>query len=275
MPFEAALAALAAAVLHAAWNALVKRGGDPVCDFAMVMFGGAGLMALALPFVPIPRAETWPYLLASPFLHLPYGLLLATAYRHGGLAHVFTIARGTPPLIVAFVMLALGETLGPASYAGIGLISLGILATGFAPGESLRATAYALATAATIASYTALDGLGARASGEPFGFIVWHGLLNAAVWSIAISALRGRAFLAYARANWIRGAVGGPAGALGYGLVLWAMTIAPVAAVSALRETSVIVAALIGWAAFGERMTKRRIAGIALVVSGAAILKLA
>jgi drug/metabolite transporter (DMT)-like permease len=275
MPLEAALAALCSAILHASWNALVKRGGDPVCDFAMVMFAGALALSPGLFVFPLPRSEAWPYLLASPFLHLPYGLFLSTAYRAGGLAHVFTIARGTPPLLVALVMLALGEILLPGQYAGIALISLGILSTGFAPGESLKATVYALLTAAMIASYTALDGIGARVSGEPFGFIVWHSLLNALVWGAAIAVLRGGGFLTYARANWRRAAVGGPAGALGYGLVLWAMTIAPVAAVSALRETSVIVAALIGWVFFGEAFSKRRAAGVALVVAGATLLKLA
>jgi drug/metabolite transporter (DMT)-like permease len=178
-------------------------------------------------------------------------------------------------LLVALVMLALGEVLLPGQYAGIGLISLGILATGFAPGESPKATGYALLTAAMITGYTALDGIGARVSGEPFGFIVWHSLLNALAWSAAIAAIRGRSFLIYAAAHWRRAAIGGPAGALGYGLVLWAMTIAPVAAVSALRETSVIVAALIGWVLLGEAFSKRRAVAVGLVVCGAFLLKLA
>lgn len=275
MPIEAALAALAAALLHASWNALVKGGRDPVSDFALIMLGGGILCAAALPFVTVPQAAAWPFLLASPFLHLPYGYFLASAYRAGGLAHVFTIARGTPPLIVSLIMLGLGEQLEAQAYAGIGLISLGILATGFSPGAPWRATWLALLTACAIASYTALDGIGARVSGDAFAFIVWHGALNAVMWIFAAGFMRGRAFLTYAAAHWRRGAIGGPAGVIGYGLVLWAMTVAPVAAVSALRETSVIAAALIGWYFFQETFSKRRIAGVALVVAGAAILKLA
>lgn len=275
MPIEAVFAALAAAVLHAVWNALVKGGGDPLLDLALV-WGGSALVALAfVPFVAVPVAAAWPYLLGTLLIHMPYGLLLAAAYRAGSLSHVYTVARGTPPLLIAIATAAFVETLTPGQYLGIGIISLGILITGFAPHAPLKATVLALCVALTIASYSILDGLGARASGEPVGYAVWFFVLMGAVFVALVAGWRGPGQLArYAATHWRRAAIGGPAGALGYGLVLWAMSFAPVAGVSALRETSVAIAVFIGWWFMGDPMSKRRVAGAVLVLCGAAVLKL-
>ena len=274
MPIEAALAALAAAFLHAAWNALVKGGGDPLLDLALV-WGGSALIALfCIPFVAFPVAAAWPYLLGTLLIHMPYGLLLAAAYRAGSLSHVYTVARGTPPMLIAIATAVFVETLTPGQYLGIGIISLGILITGVAPHAPVKATLLALCVALTIASYSILDGLGARASGEPIGYAVWFFVLMGAVFVALVAAWRGPGQLAhYARVNWRRAAIGGPAGALGYGLVLWAMSFAPVAGVSALRETSVAIAVFIGWWFMGDPMSKRRVAGALLVLCGAAVLK--
>ncbi len=275
MPIEAALAALAAAFLHAVWNALVKGGGDPLLDLALVWGGSAVLALVCLPFVAVPVAEAWPYLLATLLIHLPYGLLLAAAYRAGSLSHVYTVARGTPPMLIAIATALYVETLTPGQYLGIAIISLGILITGVAPHAPRKATLLALCVAVTIAAYSILDGLGARASGEPISYAIWFFVLMGAAFAALVAAWRGpRPFALYARANWRRAAIGGPAGALGYGLVLWAMTIAPVAGVSALRETSVAIAVFIGWWFMGDPMSKRRIAGAILVLVGAAALKL-
>lgn len=276
MPIEAVIAALIAAVLHASWNAMIKRGGDPLLDLALV-WGGSGVVALPLlPFAVVPNAAAWPYLLSTLCVHLPYGLLLAAAYRAGSLSHVYTIARGTPPMLIAAATALLGETLMPGQYLGIAVVSLGILITGIAPHAPLRVTLLALGVALTICAYSVLDGLGARASGAPVGYSIWFFLVLGVAFTTLVAMLRGPDnLIVYARQNWRRAAIGGPAGALAYGLVLWAMTFAPVAGVSALRETSVAVAVFIGWAFLHEPMSKRRIAGVVLVALGAAMLKLA
>lgn len=275
LPIDAVIAALVAAVLHATWNALVKGGGDPLLDLALVWGGSAALAVFALPFVALPAAAAWPYLLATQVIHMPYGLLLAAAYRAGSLSHVYTVARGTPPMLIAIATALFVETLTPGQYAGIAVISLGILITGVAPHAPAKATGLALCVAVTIAGYSILDGLGARASGEPVGYAAWFFVLMGASFVALVAARRGLAPLArYARANWRRAAIGGPAGALGYGLVLWAMSFAPVAGVSALRETSVAIAVFIGWWFMGDPMSKRRVAGAILVLCGAAVLKL-
>ncbi len=274
MPIEAVIAALTAAVLHAVWNALVKGGGDPLLDLALVWGGSALVALLCLPFVEAPIAAAWPYLLATLLIHLPYGLLLAAAYRAGSLSHVYTVARGTPPMLIAIATALFVETLKPGQYLGIGIISLGILVTGVAPHAPVRATLLALCVAVTIAGYSILDGLGARASGEPIGYAVWFFVLMGAAFAALVAGWWGvRPLARYARANWRRAAIGGPAGALGYGLVLWAMSFAPVAGVSALRETSVAIAVFIGWWFMGDPMSKRRVTGAVLVLVGAAVLK--
>lgn len=276
MPIEAVIAALIAAVLHAAWNAMVKRGGDPLLDLALV-WGGSGIAVLPLlPLLKFPNAAAWPFLLGTLSVHLPYGLFLAAAYRAGSLSHVYTIARGTPPMLIAGTTALLGETLMPGQYLGIAIVSLGILSTGIAPHAPPRATILALCVALTIAAYSVLDGLGARASGEPIGYAVWFFIVLAIAFTALVAFLRGPGTLiAYGRTHWRRAAIGGPVGALAYGLVLWAMSFAPVAGVSALRETSVAVAVFIGWMFLDEPMSKRRIAGVVLVAVGAAMLKLA
>lgn len=254
---------------------MVKRGGDPLLDLALV-WGTSGVAVLPLvPFVTFPNAAAWSFLVGTLAIHLPYGLLLAAAYRAGSLSHVYTIARGTPPLLIAVATAALGETLAPGQYLGIGILSAGILMTGMAPHAPWQATLRALLVALTICAYSIVDGFGARASGEPVGYAVWFFIVLGLAFVPLVMAMTGPGrFVAYARTNWRRAAIGGPAGAVSYGLVLWAMTIAPVAGVSALRETSVAVAAFLGWAFLHEPMSKRRIAGVVLVAAGAVMLKL-
>ena len=277
MPWEAVAAALAAAVLHAVWNAALKGGNDRLLD-ATLLFTVAGTIGLATALLspPInPDAALWIAVTAA--LHLPYTYFLARAYELGELSHVYTIARGSPPLLItALAAVTLGEIPSPVAIAGIALISLGILTVGLSPGAHRQGTLLAAAVATCIALYSVSDGIGVRASGNALAYNGWAFFaVGVTTLVMALVLRKPAALIPYARANWRRAVFGGILSFIAYGLVLWAMTLAPIAAVSAFRETSVIFAALIGMLFFGENSGSRRLIGAAIVVVGAIVLKLA
>jgi drug/metabolite transporter (DMT)-like permease len=276
MPWEAAAAALAAAVMHAAWNAGLKGGKDRLLDAAL-LFAAAGVIGLVcVPFAPAMNPQAWLWIALTAALHLPYVYLLVRAYEVGELGHVYTIARGLPPLLItALAAAAVAEVPTPYAILGIALISLGILTVGMSAGAHLKGTLIASAVAVTIALYSVSDGIGVRASGSTLAYNGWvFFAVGSVTLAMAASLRRGRV-IAYAIENWRRAAIGGVLSYVSYGLVLWAMTIAPIAGVSAFRETSVVFAALIGMLFLGEKAGKRRIAGAAIVAIGAVVLKFA
>lgn len=270
------LAVLGAALLHASWNAIIKSGHDPVLDTALVALGGTVLaLPLLLLFAP-PEPASWPYIAASVSIHIGYYATLAGAYRTGDLSHGYPIMRGTAPLLVAAAgWLCFGEALSPAAWAGVLLICGGVLSLGFAgSGASGRTTAWALANAAIIAAYTLVDGTGVRASGGAERYIVWLFFFMGLPFALIVLALKRGAFLRHAAQHWARGLAGAVLSGLSYGIALWAMTRAPVATIAALRETSVIFAALIGAWILKEGHIGPRLGGAAVVLAGVIALKL-
>jgi drug/metabolite transporter (DMT)-like permease len=267
---------LLAAVLHASWNALVKSGGDPYLRLAIVNLTHSIAVLPLLPFVGFPAAEAWPWLLGSVATHLAYYLFLAAGYRVGDLSHVYPIARGIAPPLVALGALALaGEVLSPAGTAAIVLVCLGIWVVAGRGPTSRRPALLALGTGTMIAAYTVCDGLGARASGDVLAYIVWLFLLDGWPFAVFVMLKRGTAGLRTTMARAWKPAVGGGCMSIvAYGMVIWAMSIAPLAYVSALRETSVLLAAAIGTLLMGEPFGRRRILAAGLVVAGVAILQL-
>ncbi len=277
---------LCGALLHAGWNALVKKGRDPFLSSVLVA-SGAGLISLPLlPFLTQPAAASWPYALASTLIHYAYYGLLAAAYRHGDMSHAYPLMRGSAPLLVALSSVPLlGEHLSVTQYAAVACISGGIFGLWFATrsgatanadgGSRSRATSYALLNALVIATYTLIDGLGARASAAPAAYVMWLHVLSA-IGLLAWCLLRcPRELNEYARQYWKVAILGG-AGTLGaYGLALWAMTVAPLAAVAALRETSILFAALIAKFFLSEHIGSKRALAIAAIAAGAALMRLA
>ncbi|MGH6906126.1 MAG: EamA family transporter [Geminicoccaceae bacterium] len=268
---------LAAALLHASWNALVKAGGDPFVRLAVVNAVG-GLCAVPLLFlVGRPAPASWPYLFGSVVVHHAYYLALGYGYRFGDLSHVYPIARGIAPPLVALAAWAFaGESVGPLGLLAILVISGGIVSLAFTDDGRLvaiRPLAFGLATGITIAAYTLFDGLGGRASGDVFGYIAWLFVIDAVPFSVIV-AFRYRRRLGPALAVcWRPAAFGGVLSVIAYGLVIWAMSLTPMASVSALRETSVIVAALIGTRLLREPFGTRRVFAASLVAAGVVLLQ--
>ena len=271
-------AVLGAAFLHASWNALLKSAaGEPTLDTALIVCGSSLVGLCVLPFVAFPVRAAWPYIAMSSTIHFAYYVTLAGAYRRGDLSFAYPLMRGVAPLIVTvlgIVFLHEHPTLQAA--AGIVLISFGILTIAwFAGGGHTRAAAgWALANAMIIALYTLVDGAGARASGDPFAYVTWLVTLEGLPFLGWVLYSRGASTLGYWRSRWRRGLAGGTASLAAYAIVLWAMTRAPVAVVAALREVSVVFAALIGALALKEGFGWKRVAGALSVVLGIAALRL-
>jgi drug/metabolite transporter (DMT)-like permease len=271
------LLVLFAALLHASWNALIKSGGSTALDTVALTIAAAVLAALALPFATQPAPASWPWLAASVALHVAYFLMLGAVYRIGDLSHVYPLMRGIAPMLVALIgAMFFGESLGLPVWAGIGLISAGILLPVLRyPGVLReRATPFSLGIAAVIAAYTLVDGYGTRASGNSFSYCMWMFLLEAPpIVFVAWWHQRGLVWR-HVRLKWRRAAVGGFCVLGSYSIALWAMVSAPIAAVAALRETSVLFAAIIGTTLLKERLGAWRIAGAATIAAGMAMLRL-
>jgi drug/metabolite transporter (DMT)-like permease len=273
------LAVLGAGLMHAGWNALLKSagGGDPLLDTAMVVAGSTVWSLAVLPFVAMPETGAWPFILSSLVIHFGYYLTLAQAYRTGDLSFAYPLMRGSAPLIVTVLgAVFLRELPQWHVVAGILLISLGIIGIAFSRKERHPPAAayWAFANAGIIAVYTLVDGAGARASGNALSYVVWLTFAEGIAFLAWIRWRRGNAAVGYVRRQWRRGMLGGFCSVAAYAIVLWAMTRAPVAAVAALRETSVIFAALIGALWLKEGFGIARIAGAVTVVVGVATLKL-
>ena len=272
------LAVLGAALLHAIWNAMVKSSRDVLLDTTIVIVGAGAAAAPLLFFVAPPAPASWPYLAATVVIHIGYYVALVGAYRAGDLSHGYPIMRGVAPLLVALCAVAwLGEMPRPAVWAGVLLICGGVLSLGLAGfhwRESRVSTGWALANAVIIAAYTLVDAAGVRASGSPEGYVLWMFVLDALPFPLMVFLLKRNQLQSYAARFWARGLAGGVLSAAAYGIALWAMSRAPVAAVAALRETSVVFAALIGAFILKEGHAGRRLGGAAAVVVGIIFLKL-
>jgi drug/metabolite transporter (DMT)-like permease len=268
------LAVLGGALLHAAWNTLVKSSQDKELDTYAVA-AGCGLIALiALPFVAAPAPAAWPWIAASSAVHILYFLFLAGAYRHGELSYVYPVMRGGGPMIVAASgALAFAEVLRAGEWLGVLLICGGILALASGTHDR-RATLFAVANAVVIGSYTLIDAQGARASGAPVGYALWFFAVMAVVVLAIGGARRGPALPRYLGRHWLRALVGGACSVGSYGIALWAMTRAPVALVAVLRETSVIFAAVLAALVLKEKLTRRRLFATGAVLAGLLLLRL-
>lgn len=273
------LAVLFAAILHAGWNAVVKIGLDRFLSVTLISLAAGGVSALLLPFVAVPIAAAWPWLLVSCVLHTGYKLFLIQAYRTGDLGQVYPIARGAAPLIVSVVMtVVFSEHLSPPAMAGVALLVAGVWLMSAKGGRErarleMRPVLFALATSVFIAGYTLADGLGARVNGDAHGYAVWLFVLDALLMLVILIVKRGARSVGTLLAHWRGGLAGGAMSFGSYWIAIWAMTSAPIALVAALRESSVLFAAAISVVILREPMTGWRAAAAIVIVSGIALTR--
>ena len=271
------VAVLFGALLHASWNALVKSSTDKALDTALINLLASFLAVPLLMLVGWPPADAWPFIAASIVIHIGYYVALSGAYEHGDLGLTYPLMRGTAPLLVALsASVTLGETLSPMSWAGVVAVSAGVLTLGLGRHafDSPKAVRFALVNALIIATYTVVDALGVRATGNAMQYVAALFLLDGWPFALIVFARRNWAVGPYIRKRWPIGLGGALASIGSYGIALWAMTQAQVATVAALRETSVLFAALLGIWFLKEVLTTRRIVGTCVIVSGVMALRM-
>jgi len=271
MTVSVLLVVLLGAFLHASWNLLVKAGHNTRLTTAAVYFGAGVLAGLALPFLAPPARASWPYLAAATSIEVLYGVLLAAAYRVGDLSYAYPLMRGTAPLLVAIGSGALiGERLSGAVWIAVALVSGGVfsmIADARSRGHSPAATRLALLNGLVIAAYTTLDGLGVRLSGQPVTYSLWLSLLVGFPWLVWAVVRGGAHRFETLRRQMVPAAVGGGCSLASYTLALWAMTRAPVAAVAAVRESSILFGTVLGALVLRERVTwARALAAVAIAL---------
>ena len=299
MPTEIVAMVLVAALAHASWNALVKSDDDRLVTLGAV---NAVRFLLCIPIVlalPLPDRASWPYLAASSILHVGYYTFLISAYRFGDLSKVYPLARGLSPLIVAAGAYAFaGERLSPMALVGVAVACMGIaslsLGGGATPARSARVhtgalssagdgaaqartnrrgVVFAAGTAVFIAAYTVTDAMGARLSGHAVSYVAWLSILDGLPILLVAGVLRRAGLAHHLAARAWKSVAGGALQLTAYGLVVWSLALAPMAAVSALRETSVLFAAIIGVKLLGEPLGTHRIAAAALVAAGIMLIE--
>lgn len=273
----AVILVLFAAILHAGWNALVKGTDDKVSMLVGMSLVGSLFSVLGALFVPLPNAEAWPYLLASTAIHYAYYLFLIQSYQVGDLSHVYPVARGSAPLMVALgSYLFAGETLSPLGLGAIVLTSLGIMMLAFEKGlprgDQKRPVFFAIATGMMIATYTVVDGMGVRRTDNPLSYILWLFILEGIPFLVWTVAIRRQRFVGFVRRHWPQVFGGAAATALAYGLVIFALSLGAMASVSALRETSTILATILGAVLLKEKFGPNRYLAAGLVAIGVVTL---
>ena len=276
-------AVLFAAACHAGWNAAVKIGLDALTSLVLLTTS-SGLVALALiPFVGLPPAAAWPWVVASVLIHLFYFIGLSEAYRTGDLGQVYPLARGTAPLMTAGVSaLLIGEQIGGAGWAGIAVLAAGVLLLSLRGGRLLeppdkRAVIFALFTALTICLYSVVDGIGGRAASDPHRYTLALFVGNASILTVYFAIRRSSVTEPVLRPmlrSWRVGVVGGTLQLLSYGIAIWAMTRAPIALVAALRETSVLFGALLAIVFLKEQLRPARLVAALMIVVGLWLIRI-
>jgi len=277
MSWSVLLVVVFGALLHASWNVIVKSSADKTLDTALIHLL-CSLVALPVClYVGPPSAETWPFILGSLIVHVGYYFALAGAYKHGDFGLTYPLMRGTAPMLVAIGSFALiGEALSVMAWYGVASICGGVLIIGFSKAwwSHRKAIAFALCNAVLIALYTVMDAKGARLSENVVQYIAMLFVLDGWPFALIVFLQRKGKVWTYVRMRWPV-ALGGAFASIGsYAIALWAMTVAPVAMVAALRETSVLFAVALSAWLLKEAWSMQRLLGTAAILSGVVALRL-
>tara|TARA_B100001996_G_scaffold172043_1_gene131266 strand:- start:1880 stop:2722 length:843 start_codon:yes stop_codon:yes gene_type:complete len=278
MSLNVFLIILFAAFLHALWNSMVKSHKDKHVAVAAIVLGHVPASLIIIFLVPIPTVESVPYIIASAFIHQGYQWFLLTSYRYGDYTKIYPIARGFGPVIVTIIsLLFFGVILSSYELLGVIIISVGILSISFQDRnsfENMKAISFALLTGLFIGTYSMIDGYGARISFSPLSFTGWSFVLNALIFPILLKAMNQQSVVkrVFSEAKllfWFGGTISYTV----YAIVVWGFTQAPIPLVSALRETSIIIALLIGTFFLKERFTIFKAISILAIFIGVFLLK--
>ena len=274
MSFPIILLILFAALLHASWNALLRGGADRLWSMTIMCVAVAVASIPTALLLSPPARESWFYIVLSAVLHIGYNLFLVRSYKLGDLGQTYPVARGSAPVLITLcASIFAGEQVSTEALIGILLVSAGIISVAFKGGRfAVPSLPYALGTGCFIAAYSVTDGIGVRLSGAPMAYTVWMCALWGLLMPPTYIALRDARSLFTLRPGFITASVGGLVSLLAYGIVIYAMSHAPMGAVSALRETSVLFAALIGYFFLGESLTVRKVLACAVIAAGAIII---
>jgi drug/metabolite transporter (DMT)-like permease len=268
---------LLAAVLHATWNAIAHGTRDRLAGFALIGLAYTGVCGVGVLLLGLPPSSAWPFIAASAGLHVVYQLLLWASYQLGEFSQAYPVARGTAPWLVAVLVLASGRAVPGRQLVGILVISLGLISLALDGGRlrrsALPALGAAVATGVAIAGYTVVDA-DAVATTPVVVYAAWMFLLQGPAMPLVALWRRGPTLGVRARSVLLTGVGGGLVSLVAYGLVLVAQTSGATAAVAALRETSIVVGALIGTMVFGERFGRGRAVAAAVVATGIALISL-
>lgn len=274
MPFHIILLVLFAALLHASWNALLRGGSDRLWSMTVMCLAVAIASAGIAVFLQQPAPASWPYAVLSAVLHVGYNLFLVRSYRVGDLGQTYPVSRGSSPVLITLgAAVFAGEGVAASALLGIALVSGGIISLAFTKRRlAVPSLPYALGTGCFIAAYSVTDGIGVRLSGAPMAYTVWMCALWGVLMPLVYIGLRDRKSLFTLRPGFFTALGGGLVSLLAYGIIIYAMSGAPMGAVSALRETSVLFAALIGYFFLGETLTVRKMLACVVIATGTVII---
>jgi drug/metabolite transporter (DMT)-like permease len=272
-------AVLFGAACHAGWNAFLKIRLEPFSAMALIAIMSAVAVLPVIPFLPAPPPASWPWMFGSIAFHLGYFIGLTEAYRTGDMGQVYPIARGSAPLMTAIVSTTiLGEVIGLRGWLGILVLVSGVFLLSMRGGRGLhfdrRAVAFALFTAVTICGYSVMDGNGARAAGSAPAYTAWLFLFDGLMMLVLVMVRRGTPVFVEFVGFWKPGLIGGALSLVSYFIAIWAMTVAPIALVAALRETSVLFAAVIAVVVLKEPLQRPRIIAALMIVTGLVLIRL-